>query len=373
MAHSCRWSSRLKGENSRDLSSNGSGEQRIAIPGCGREAAAGKHSPEPHRLKGAALPRFKTTFVIAISTVLVLTVVATQSAQAQTFTVIHNFTGGLDGGYPWAGLTMDEAGNLYGTAGYTGTAGCGGDGCGTVYQLKHKGSGWVFNLLYSFTGGSDGGNPYARVIFGPDGALYGTTRYGNGTVFNLKPGPTACKTALCPWTVTVLHQFAGYPSDGSDPYSGDLFLDQSGNIYGTTEYGGRNQCGRFGAGCGTVYELTPSGSGWTESRLYNFLDDGSGTNPTAGVTMDKAGNLYGTTELRRNGFFPGNGTVFQLMPFGKEKLLHSFQGGSDGSKPFAGVIFDQSGNLYGATQQFGDGGGWYSFRAVAQPGWQLDV
>src|SRR3974377_1530361 len=120
------------------------------------------------------MQRFKTTFVIAISNVLLLMAAAAQSAPAQTFTVIHNFTGGQDGDDPMAGVTIDEAGNLYGTAEGGGTAGCG-YGCGTVYQLKHKGSGWVFNLLYSFTGGSDGGNPWARVIFGPDGTLYGTT------------------------------------------------------------------------------------------------------------------------------------------------------------------------------------------------------
>ena len=136
------------------------------------------------------------TGALALAIVFLLTFVATQAAQAQTFNVIHTFTGGQDGGGPHAGLTMHGAGNLYGTALL-------GLGYGTVYELKHKGSGWVFNPLYSFAGGSDGAYPYAGVVFGPDGLLYGTTsgadrnnRYG--TVFNLRPSPTACKSALCP-------------------------------------------------------------------------------------------------------------------------------------------------------------------------------
>ena len=126
---------------------------------------------------------------------------------------------------------------------------------------------WTLNPLHSFTGGSDGSHPLARVIFGPNGTLYGTTILGgnggdHGTVFNLRPSPTACRTSLCPWTETVLYAFAG-DTDGAEPEDGDLLFDRAGNIYGTTSAGG-------GSNYGTVYELTPSGSGRTESILYGF-------------------------------------------------------------------------------------------------------
>src|SRR5208337_214121 len=123
-------------------------------------------------------------------------------------------------------------GNLYGTAVEGGNSSCYSSfGCGTVYKLTHQGSGWIFNLLYTFNGDNDGVYPRARVIFGPNSTLYGTTEeggnpscnapYGCGTVFNLRPSPTACKTALCPWTETVLYRFAG-GADGAFPAWGDL-------------------------------------------------------------------------------------------------------------------------------------------------------
>src|SRR5271166_1623673 len=185
------------------------------------------------------------TAALAIATVFALTVVLTQSAQPQTLKVLHSFTGGGDGASPGAGVTMDQAGNLFGT-----TASGGIDDNGTVFRLSKRGSGWVLNPLYLFLGGSDGATPYARVVFGPDGSLYGTTYdgggdgcsgYGCGTVFNLKPPATACKTALCPWTETVLYRFTG-GSDGGEPSYGDLVFDQAGNLYGTTYYGGDTNC-----------------------------------------------------------------------------------------------------------------------------------
>jgi hypothetical protein len=130
-------------------------------------------------------------------------------------TSIHNFTGGADGATPYSGLTLDRVGNLYGTANEGGNTSCHA-GCGTVFRLSREGSGWVLNPLYSFHG-SDGAYPFAGVIFGPDGSLYGTTGNGGnpncfdgcGTVFNLRPGPTACHTPLCGWNETVLYEFAG--------------------------------------------------------------------------------------------------------------------------------------------------------------------
>jgi hypothetical protein len=179
-----------------------------------------------------------------------LAVMLMQSAQAQTYTVVHNFTGGADGATPLAGVTLDRAGNLYGTTsggGYTGgrCTGRGMHGCGVVYELKHTNSGWLFNPLYTFIGQySDGASPYDRVVFGRNGGLYGTTAFGGapdedcaglgcGTVFNLRPSATACKTALCPWTDNVLFFFNASLGQGGNPFYGDVAFDPAGNIYAT--------------------------------------------------------------------------------------------------------------------------------------------
>ena len=304
---------------------------------------------------------------IALAITIMLIVVASQPAQAQTFNVIHTFTGGLDGANPYAGVMLDQGGNLYGTAYQGGAA-----GNGTVYQLKHKGSGWTLNTLYAFAqgGDGDGANPEARVIFGPNGTLYGTTRYGGtgqqqgceagcGTVFNLRPFPSVCKTSLCPWMETVLYAFEGYPIDAADPGYGDLLFDQ-GNIYGTTYVGGSS-------GLGTVYELTPSGSGWTENILYNFQSSNDGNSPYAGVILDN-GDLYGTTTF---GGPSGYGTVFELSPSGSgwtKTVVYGFQGGSDGGILLAGLILGPSGNLYGAASYGGSGSGGTVFELTPSGG-----
>lgn len=289
--------------------------------------------------------------VPALMLICALTMFAAQSVGAQTFTVLHNF--GLSGGYnPTAGLSMDQRGNLYGTASLGGNGVCGGDGCGTVFRLEHAGSSWIFNVLYSFRG-PDGFSPQSRVIFGPDGTLYGTTKYGGtagyGTVFRLQPPPFVCKAVSCPWTETVLYSFGG-GSDGANPCYGDLAFDQVGNIYGTTFSGGSG-------GDGTVFELLRSNGGWTEMVLYTFHgNDGEG--PCAGVTLDNEGNLYGTTVWGGTFSF---GTVYELTNSESgwtETTLHSFSySGSDGRQPYGGLIFDSSGNLYGTTYQGGTGGG----------------
>jgi uncharacterized repeat protein (TIGR03803 family) len=307
-----------------------------------------------------------------LAMVFMLTVVATQPAQAQTFGVLHNFTGGQDGANPAAGLTLDKAGNLYGTAVYGGT-GCAPDGCGTVFQLKHKGAGWVFNPLYSFVSG-DGIYPLARVIFGPSSVLYGTTsdtdENGNwGTAFNLRPPATACPGVFCSWSETLLYVFQG-ATDGANPGGGDLLFDQAGNIYGTTTSGGNS------TGNGVVYELTPrSGGGYTESPLYAFSGS-DGAYPYNGVVLDTAGNLYGTTA---GGGLGNAGTVFELTKAAggswTESCSYSFQDGSDGAYPYAGLIFDQSGNLYGATTSGGSAGGGTVFELTpgASCNWTLNI
>ena len=318
---------------------------------------------------GTSLRAAITALVLAM--MFVLTGGASRTAQAQTFRVIHNFTRGLDGANPSSGLTKDRAGNLYGTANRGGAA-----GYGTVFRLAHTGSGWVLTPLYSFAGGSGGASPYARVIFDPNGTLYGTTADGGGiggcgndgcgTVFNLRPSPAVCKTALCPWTETVLYRFSG-GSDGGVPFSPVVF-DQAGNLYGTAYVGGSHNRG-------TVYKLTPSGGGWVESVLHNFGGGNDGVYPEAGVTLDSGGNVYGTTYYGGSGIY---GTVFQLTPSGSgwtENVLYNFQGRDDvGCCPAAGLIFDASGNLYGATSGGGlrDGGAVFELEPAGGT-WTLTV
>jgi uncharacterized repeat protein (TIGR03803 family) len=273
-------------------------------------------------------------------------------AQAQTYSVIYNFTGGADGGSPYTGLTIDSRGNLYGT---TAT---GGMGYGTVFELMRTGSGWISKPLYSFLGGEDGAEPLARVIFGPDGNLYGTTYEGGeggctygyggcGTVFRLQPPPAACKDAICPWRETVIYR----PAENYGAYlSGEVTFDTAGNLYSTVGNGGQYEGGY-------VFELTPSNGYWTESTLYSFLqhpEDGAA--PRAGVVFDQAGNLYGTTN---NGGAFNAGTAFELSPNGSgwtETLRHAFDN-SDGNGPMAPLVFDHQGNLYGTTFDLGPNGG----------------
>jgi uncharacterized repeat protein (TIGR03803 family) len=298
--------------------------------------------------------------VAAMLIVLVLTLA--QSARSQTYQVLYNFTGGQDGASPEAGLTMDRAGNLYGTAYQGGTL-----NRGTVYKLAAHGAEWVLSPLYNFRGQEDGGAPIARVVFGPNGTLYGTTEFGGqlcgegcGTVFNLRPPATLCKTVLCPWTETVIYSFSG-SGDGANPGYGDLTFDQAGHIYGTTYFGGNDALG-------VVYKLTSSNGNWTESAIHTFSGVSDGANPYSNVIFDALGNLYGTTFA---GGPHGFGTVFELMPSGSgwtENTLYAFQSSTDGGKPFGGVVFDNAGNLYGATSSGGTGSGGTAYELMPSDG-----
>lgn len=274
-------------------------------------------------------------------------------AQAQTFTVLHAFTNGADGADPLAGVTIGGSGVLYGTT-YLGGTGGGGYG-GVVFKLAQRGSGWELEPLYEFNYEAYTG-PTGPVTVGRNGALYGTTQGGTngGTIFELQPPSTACKTAICYWNETVLHSFAGGPNDGLVPASTTLTFDQAGNIYGTTARGGNGSgltCGTYG--CGTVFELAPSSGGWTFSIIHNFQNNGiDGAQPQYGVIFDPAGNLYGTT-LYGGPPLQDAGVVFELTPSGgtwAENILYSFFSNPRGYPAEATtLIMDQSGNLYGST------------------------
>jgi uncharacterized repeat protein (TIGR03803 family) len=293
------------------------------------------------------------TAVAAMSLILVLGL-ATFTASAQSYSVVYNFTGGQDGALPKAGVTLDQAGNLYGTtaagASFSGNCNILG-GCGTVFELKHSISGWLFNPLYTFQF-SDGASPWSRVVFGPDGLLYGTTAYGGnsnhcrfgcGLVFSLRPPATVCKSALCPWTQGPVYKFTG-GIDGYYPGFGDVAFDQSGNLYDTNpaDVGG------------VVFELSPSGNGWSFSALYYFQYPQAPyySSPAAGVIIDPAGNLYGAAQS--GGAYNG-GAAYELTPSSPTWTftdLHDNMGGSDG-----GLMRDSAGNLYGTTLTGGDNGG----------------
>jgi uncharacterized repeat protein (TIGR03803 family) len=271
----------------------------------------------------------------------------------QNYQVLHYFAGAEGGQHPWGGPTLDRADNIYGT---TAT---GGAGYGDVYKLTKVGSNWVLSILHDFEGDDDGAGPYSPLVIGPDGALYGSTVAGGitddccGTVFKLTPPATVCKSVSCPWNETILYRFQG-GSDGSGAYGGITF-DQAGNIYGTTEWGGGNGC--TGPGCGTVFKLTNSHGQWTESVIYRFAGNGDGASPLSTVILDQAGNLYGTTSA---GGSAGFGAVYELTSSGSGwsgHILYSFQNGADGRKPAGGLVMDGAGNLYGNTYYGGSGNG----------------
>ncbi|MGH9431120.1 MAG: choice-of-anchor tandem repeat GloVer-containing protein [Terriglobia bacterium] len=332
---------------------------------------------------------------LVLLTALVPAVLATPSAHAQTYSVLHNFTGGTDGSGPEGALVLDSAGNLYGT-----TAGGGASGFGVVFKLSptstetvlHSftgyptdgntpeaglvrdaagnlygttvnggafGDGVVFKLdptgqetgLYSLDGGRGGGDPEAALMRDAAGDLFGTTVIGGtgdtcyagcGVVFRLSPGGRE----------TVMHSFGNSLTDGAGPYAG-LVRDGEGNLYGSASAGGTS-------GYGVVFKLDPTGK---ETVVYNFVGyPTDGADPTAGLVPDTAGNLYGTTFS--GGAF-GYGAVFKLDTTGTETVLYSFTGGRDGAGPYAGLVRDPKGNLYGTATSGGASGYGVVFRLDA--------
>lgn len=279
-------------------------------------------------------------------------------AWASSEKVLYSFKGGSDGFWPNS-VTFDSTGNLFGTTQL------GGPGqSGVVFELSPKtGGGWTFKLLHAFTGGADGGRPYSAVTIDAAGNLYGTTFFGGdfnkGTVYRLSPNGDGT------WTETVLHSFSG-GNDGAGPYDTPIF-DASGNMYGTTFNGGAT----YNTGC--VFQLTPNGDGtWSEKILYTFTGE---QNPVAGLVMDSTGNFYGTTVYGGPTF---RGNVYQLSQVSgvwTEKILHTFTGSSDGQVPYAGLIRDSAGNLFGAA--YGGGstawGTIYRLSPSSTGGWTYKV
>ena len=248
-------------------------------------------------------------------------------------TLLYAFTGGSDGANPYAGLIRDHAGNLYGVAFAGGSLGiCPNTvniGCGTVFKLETTGK---LVVLYTFIGADDGAAPYAPLL--TDGEnLYGTASsdgaFGGGTVFKIDSKGN----------FSVLYAFTGVAGDGRIPYGG-LIRDDSGNLYGTTVAGGSVNS------YGIVYKLDPTGK---ETVLHVFTGP-DGQWPWASLVFDKNGNLFGTTSF---GGTNGDGTVFELDKAGNETILHNFLSATDGSAVISRIIMDAAGNIYGTADEGG--------------------
>ena len=313
---------------------------------------------------------------LMLAAALAFVALTTQSAQAQTLHVLYNFAGASDGGDPYASLIRDAAGNLYSTFGYGG----GTSFSGGVFKVAPDGTETV---LYSFTGGADGAFPEAALIRDSAGNLYGTTTQGGsdniGVVFKVDPSGT--ETVLHSFTggtdgvipvggllrdaagnlygttsqggssndgilfkinpsgkETILHTFSGGTNDGKYPTYTSLLIDAEGNLYGVTEEGGS-------ADGGILYKLSKTGK---LTILHSFTGGTTdGCNVLGAPFRDAAGNFYGTTSSCGTHTL---GTVWKVNKYGKEKVLHSFAGGTgDGEYPLAGVTVDAKGNVYGTT------------------------
>jgi uncharacterized repeat protein (TIGR03803 family) len=243
---------------------------------------------------------------------------------------------------PSGRFAQDNTGSLYGTTSYDGVY-----GAGDIYELSPNGDSWNYTVLYSFTGGSDGGGLASGLISDPLGNLYGTASHGGvgyGTVFQLSLVGNS-------WVETTLYAFRN-DRDGTFPYGG-LTIDKAGNLYGTTFQGGSN-------GGGTVFELKPSAAGWQFTVLYSFTGyPGGGTGPNGSLAIDAAGNLYGTTTYQGD---QGMGSVFELSPTAANswsyRELHSFAG-PDGWSPQGSTVLGLDGSVYGTARYGGANDGGY--------------
>ena len=304
-------------------------------------------------------------FVAALVNFVLVLAVHALPAVAQTFTVLHVFTGQSDGEYPQGSLVKDGGGNLYG-----GTN-------ASIYKFSPRSSGGIMQNLYRFLGPPDGLFPNG-VVIGPDGALYGTTQAGGignchdgagcGMAFRLHPPSNPCRSVSCSWIENKMTNF--FPQTGWLPENSTAVFDAQGNMYGTASQDEQN-------GAGVVYELSRSGGGWLQTVIYRFtgLSDGSG--PIGGLTMDAAGNLYGTTTQGGDLTCYSNlgcGTVYKLSRSGNgwiEQTLHAFHTG-EGQRPTGNLVLDAQGNLYGATTNAGPNGGGTVF-ALSSGSWNFSL
>jgi len=284
---------------------------------------------------------YSVTKVLAM--VAVTLILANGVWAATTEKVIYTFTGGNDGGNPAAQLTFDSSGNAYGTTVVGGTG-----GLGTVFKLTpHSSGNWTETVLYNFFGGSDGKAPHGGVTLDAKGNLYGTAVAGGsgGTCTGDGCGTVFKLThSGGNWNFSVLYSFTG-GTDGFGPGGGVVF-DKKGNLYGTTPDGGEKGCS-----CGVVYELSPiKGGGWRQKVIHTFTGGNDGSTGSLGLLLVKAGNLYGIAEL---GGAHGVGTAFKLSPAsgGKWKMstIDAFKGVPHAGDPYGGLISDAAGSLYGTT------------------------
>ena len=349
-----------------------------------------------------------------LASIFLITAMAAVASKLPTLTTLYNFSDEDQGAYsPYGGLVRSHSGVLYGTADYGGA-----HGSGAVYSLTPPGPGgtnWLYEVLYSFRGASqgDGEGPTGTLVLESGGSLFGTTIGGGvnnvGTVFQLQPPPggtgpwterilfsfspfDVCAPSsglamdsagnlygttlryndssggvfrLSPppilggaWTETTLFEFPN-ASDGNDPGPAVPLIGAAGDLYGTTIYGGVNSGPPYGP-LGTVYELSPpqsSGAPWNETVIFSFPNPSAGAQPAAGLIMDSSGCLYGTTS--RNVYSVTHGSIFKLTPPSTpgqpwtEQILWNFLGPADGA-PYAPLVFDTLGNLYGTTRDYGD-------------------
>src|SRR5208337_1952163 len=217
-----------------------------------------------------------------------------------TETVLYRFSGDSDGGQPEAPVIFDQAGNIYGTTVYGGSA-----NDGVVFKLTNSGAGWTETVIHSFDGNTEGGGPRGGVIFDPAGNLYGTTPFrpiANGSVYELTPSGGQ-------WNYSLLYALTSGP-DGVPGPLGPLAIDAAGNLYGTTYQGGDVYGVTCEYGCGSVFRLAPSGGGWVYSLLYAFLDTDDDF-PVDGPILDQSGNLYGTASGTFGGY---GGGVWEITP-----------------------------------------------------------
>jgi uncharacterized repeat protein (TIGR03803 family) len=274
------------------------------------------------------------------------------SAYARTESTIYNF-GTVGPRTPQSGLVFDASGNLFGVTPYGGA-----NNHGAVYELTPGSGGWEETVIYSFTGGADGGSPYATPIFDSAGNLYGTAAYGGnltsstcgsfgcGVVYKLTPGSGG-------WTETVLYTFTG-GKDGGFPISGNLVLDQAGNLFGSNVAGGNviTEACQNTSGCGVLFQLSPVNGEWKFTIVHTFTGSRDGVGP-AGLAFSPAGILFGSAAGAWGGFESPSepGLIFAIVPLSgggwKETVIYAFGGGTDGGLPST-PVFDKAGNIYGS-------------------------